>query len=455
NSVFLIVMLLYVQQITGSPLRVAMVQIAAFLPVALLAVFSGRVADRFSKRTILVLSDVLRGCAMLILALLLLLYPGNSYYMLIAASLAVGIGSAFFAPAVQAFLPHIVNDIHLDTANALRAGSLLITAVIGNLLGGILYAAVGTGVVLALNGISFLLSAFSEYRILEPGHGSVHTGLGNLQAGPAPAGFEHPGCAQVVVGQAVAGQAVPGQAVAGQADEVHIPAAEGLSRASNRRASSRNANSRNANSRNANSRNANSRRAGRLTPQERAMVIMHVCFTATYPAMVVAMPFYLSRVLGRSEVWLGVLVSLAFCGSLFGFAAMRRSRVSAVIRLRIAFASVAAALIGLAVTPSLTGAAAGLAAACLYLPVFGAAGAVIYLHVVGRVQSDSRQPGRVFGIIEAWAAIATPIGYAVGGVALEFGSVQPVLALLSLPSLCILLWVPRLFHGAKNGEVRV
>lgn len=405
NSIFLVLMLLYIQKLTNSPLQVALVQAAAFLPVSLLAARGGRLADRLSKRSILAFSDILRGFAMLGLAILTSRGGSGGFFIAMAASLIIGIGSAFFAPAVQAFLPQLVHQDHLDSANALRMGGLIITAIVGNALGGILYALIGTSLILAVNGISYLLSAGGELLITQRG---------------LPHGAEQKS------------SQTPAQS------RGHLPFS------------------------------SQKKERLRLTKGERCYAAMHVTFTGIYPALVVAMPFYLTQILRQSEMWLGVLVACAFAGSLLGyFFTINFSSLQDLSRFRLGFFTAAASLLGLAAAPaalpavqaaaSVAGNWFSLGLAGLFLLFFGASGALIYLTVIGGIQrgTAAHRLGRVFGIIESLTAAASPLGYIAGGLMLQFGSVQPVLILLSLPLFGFVLFSGRLVkQGFNCGQNR-
>ncbi len=354
NSIYLIVMLIYVQQTTGSPLMVGIVQASVFLPVMLLAVRGGRTADHISKRTILVLSDSLRGAAMLLLAAGIVLFPDYGLEIAVSASVIIGIGSAYFTPAVQSLIPLLADRSHLQSANALRIGSLLGTAIAGNILGSTLFSVLGTAWVLVINGISFLVSAWSESMITQPG----------------------------------------------------TPERTAETASKNKIA---------------------------LKSGERCYIMMYVLFTAVYPAVVTAMPFYVIGVIQASEIWLGILVAWGFLGSLAGFIALyflKGIPDAAKLRLGCSIAAISLAVLGW--TPFPEGAAA-LAAASGCLFAFGMSGSFVFLTVTTGLQiyTAPQRRGQVFGKLEARSAAAAPLGYIIGGAALQFGSITLTLLMLS------------------------
>jgi DHA3 family macrolide efflux protein-like MFS transporter len=134
------------------------------IPVAAIGPFAGVLVDRIKRKTIVVVSDTARGG--LILWMAYLAYEGRltvGWVYLISA--LMGVGSAFFRPALQASIPNIVPDKHLTRANSLFQGGMQFTQIIGPAVGGVLVGFFGASFVFAINGISFLISAFTELFI--------------------------------------------------------------------------------------------------------------------------------------------------------------------------------------------------------------------------------------------------------------------------------------------------
>src|SRR5690606_20754951 len=121
---------------------VAMVQAASALPVFLLAVPAGTLADRCDRRWLLVIVQA----AMLLLALLMgLLVLGRiaSPTSLVLSTLARGWGVAGMAPTWQAVVPALVTREDLPPAIALHAMSMNISRAIGPALAGVVIATIG------------------------------------------------------------------------------------------------------------------------------------------------------------------------------------------------------------------------------------------------------------------------------------------------------------------------
>ena len=93
---------------SGDPALVGAFGAVRMLPYVLLSIPAGIVADRFERRFVLLVSDLVRGSIMVILAILV---ASQSPALVIAvfAILAAG-GSTFFYPAMGAYLPSLVED---------------------------------------------------------------------------------------------------------------------------------------------------------------------------------------------------------------------------------------------------------------------------------------------------------------------------------------------------------
>ena len=173
SSVYLIVIVLYLKDRTGSASMLGLYNFVALLPPVLLGPFAGALVDRWSRRNTLVISDAVRGVLMLLLALTALLPSGIRIAHILLFTAAGGIAHAFFLPAVQAIIPEIVPQSALKRGNSLRAGGSQVSNLAGNAIGGAAYAVLGFVPVLIINGVSFLLSALQESLIRTPAQPAV------------------------------------------------------------------------------------------------------------------------------------------------------------------------------------------------------------------------------------------------------------------------------------------
>jgi MFS family permease len=131
------------------------VAFASGVPTLLLTLYGGVVADRMSRRTMMIITQ----SVMMILAFVLagLTFAGvvQPWHILVLAFL-LGIAGAFDAPARQAFVLEMVDREDLTNAVALNATMFNLAVAIGPALGGLTYAAFGPAWCFTLNGLSFI-----------------------------------------------------------------------------------------------------------------------------------------------------------------------------------------------------------------------------------------------------------------------------------------------------------
>jgi MFS family permease len=147
-----------VMYLTGaSGLALSGVVLAQTLSLFLLSPVAGVVADRFSRKAIMIGADLVR--AGLALGFLLVTSADRVWlaYVLTAALMGV---AAFFNPAHAATIPNIVTRRELIVANALTSASWAAMLAIGAALGGIVAAVFGTGAAFVINAAAYAVSAW-------------------------------------------------------------------------------------------------------------------------------------------------------------------------------------------------------------------------------------------------------------------------------------------------------
>jgi predicted MFS family arabinose efflux permease len=143
-------------ELTGKGEAVAYALLTRFVPAFLAGPAAGVLADRVSRRAILVVSDVLR--AALVLCLLFVRSPDQVWiaYLVVTAHSVV---SAFFEPAQQAMLPNLVSEADYPLAATLENSLWAATLAVGSALGGVALALVGRDAAFVCDAGSFLGSA--------------------------------------------------------------------------------------------------------------------------------------------------------------------------------------------------------------------------------------------------------------------------------------------------------
>jgi predicted MFS family arabinose efflux permease len=141
--------------LASAPLMTALVQTAASLPLVLLALPAGALADMVDRRRLLIAGQTWMLVASGSLGAICLLGHENPW-ILLGLTFALGVGAAFTAPAWQALNLELVPRAELSAAVALGAASLNGARAVGPGLGGLLVALAGPAAAFLLNAASFL-----------------------------------------------------------------------------------------------------------------------------------------------------------------------------------------------------------------------------------------------------------------------------------------------------------
>ena len=142
--------------LTGSTRSVALIMVARFLPSVVMGPLSGVVADRFSRRTIMIASDIVR--AIVVLGFLFVRRPDQMWLVYVFTVLQLAF-STFFEPAKTAAIPSIVSDRELVPANAIASVTWSVMLTLGAALGGFVAGSFGTNAAFILDSLTFVASA--------------------------------------------------------------------------------------------------------------------------------------------------------------------------------------------------------------------------------------------------------------------------------------------------------
>ena len=126
------------------------------LPILLLTLIGGVIADRHDRRQLLLASQYVQMATALTLAALVY-WDIVSIWHILTLSFIAGLAQAFGGPAYQSLVPTLVEKKDLPNAIALNSIQFNLARVFGPLLAGATLAAFGTALCFALNGVSFLV----------------------------------------------------------------------------------------------------------------------------------------------------------------------------------------------------------------------------------------------------------------------------------------------------------
>ncbi|HET6560819.1 MAG TPA: MFS transporter [Marmoricola sp.] len=134
-----------------------------FLPILLLSPFAGAIADRFPKKRLLQLAQLMMAAPAVILGVLAVTGLAQQWHVYVIA-LMFGVATAFEAPVRQAFVGELVAPEDLSNAVGLNSASFNAGRIIGPGLAGLMIAAFGSGV--QATGVVILLNAASYGAVL-------------------------------------------------------------------------------------------------------------------------------------------------------------------------------------------------------------------------------------------------------------------------------------------------
>jgi len=148
--------------LTGSGLAISGLFVVRMLAPFLISPVAGVVSDRYDRRTILLVADLLR--AVIVLCFLLVRSAEMVWLLYVLTALQLGV-SGFFDPAKNAMLPDIVSPRRLGTANALVSTTWSVMLAFGAAIGGLVAGTWGVYASFSLDALTFLLSAFFIFQI--------------------------------------------------------------------------------------------------------------------------------------------------------------------------------------------------------------------------------------------------------------------------------------------------
>jgi MFS family permease len=193
---YLVALLVIVYDRSKDPVLLGVVGAARVLPYVLLSVPAGIVADRYDRRLVLLVTDLVRGAIMLAMAALVAVGGDHGpIWPIVALAILATCFSSFFGPTIGAFLPSLVGDeSRLGPANSAWASLDNLAFIIGPAIGGVLIALSGLTAAFLLNAVSFVVVAVVLWQLPSTrrsvaqaaGPGAPETSTGEPVATPMP-----------------------------------------------------------------------------------------------------------------------------------------------------------------------------------------------------------------------------------------------------------------------------
>jgi len=154
----------YVYAATNSPMSLAYVGLAQFLPNVGLALVAGHVADRVDRRVVIALALLVQAVGVGALGIWTLVAAAPAAWPVYLLLLVVGTARSFDSPAMSALLPHLVSNEDFPRAVAAVQSAFQVSSLAGPAVGGLVYAASGTSLFAVVAGL-YCFAAVQSLRL--------------------------------------------------------------------------------------------------------------------------------------------------------------------------------------------------------------------------------------------------------------------------------------------------
>ena len=157
----------WVYEQTGSSSLMGIMSAISMFVTMFLSPFSGSIVDKCNRKWVMVGMDVMQGVLMLTIGILAYLGKLNIPGVLIAAFLAA-FGSVFYSPAVSTLMLDIIPHDDMVRGESIFSGANSMISMVGTAFSGVMVAFFGVPLIVVINGLSNLYSAFTELFIHVP-----------------------------------------------------------------------------------------------------------------------------------------------------------------------------------------------------------------------------------------------------------------------------------------------
>jgi MFS family permease len=156
-----------VLELGGSEPEVGLVLGLAWGPLVVTVLVGGVLADRTSRRGVMLMADLVRVVSQGAMAALVIAEVGEIWMLAVLAGIT-GAATGFFNPASTGLLPEVVPYDELQPANALRSAAVSGSEILGPLVAGIIVATAGAGWAIGVDAATYAVSAVSLAMLRPP-----------------------------------------------------------------------------------------------------------------------------------------------------------------------------------------------------------------------------------------------------------------------------------------------
>ena len=156
---------LYILKITGSATSFALALVLASVPRIIFGPIAGTIADRFNRKTMIILTELLSG-------LLMFFMIGYAYFfglplgLLYTSEVLLAIFSTFFSVTASSTIPSMAGDKSIPKAQSLNQSASSLAGILGPIIAGILYGFLSISEIFLLTGITFTIAGIIELFII-------------------------------------------------------------------------------------------------------------------------------------------------------------------------------------------------------------------------------------------------------------------------------------------------
>lgn len=168
-----------VLEVTDSPGALGLVLAAHSIPLVVLLLLGGVIADRFGRTRVIQVSNAIASASQLSIAVLVLTGAADLWHLVVLSAVS-GVAAAANQPALASLLPQLAPPGQLQTANALNALLSNATTALVPAMAGVLIATVGPGWAVAFNGLTYLVAVLLLVPIRLPRPSAAAAGAGML-----------------------------------------------------------------------------------------------------------------------------------------------------------------------------------------------------------------------------------------------------------------------------------
>ncbi|MFN2310749.1 MAG: MFS transporter [Spirochaetia bacterium] len=365
-ALYLLSMTLYIRGLDGGAALLGLLQFLSLAPIVVLSPVAASLADMSGRKAILLVSDAGRGVVLLALAMLLFISahatPALGIAAVLLTALLVGIGQATFQPAADAFLPDLVPASALGPAVAVRGACVQTANLAGNAVGGLIFLSLGATGSTTITAALFLVSAAWETLLPEPA-------VSDKKPKTSP---RRPNVPRLL-------------------KRLGMQTRIGL-------------------------------RFARRTRGLPALLIMNLFFHASFPILLIALPFFLEFELALGPQYLGYSFAALLAGGITGYILLALFRIKLGHRVLAALVGLTApALWLLALTADTVPRqlSVPLYFCALVLAGMAAAGGHLIVHTAIGVAVRRNFRARVYGLLEASTGAAAAFGFLLAGPLLD------------------------------------